>query len=88
MMMMMMMTMMMMMMMMMMIIIIIIIIHYGIAKVIRQKLAEAAELIADKSPYYRHTPANVLENDNFKLYWNGSIITDKTIPANRPNSHE
>jgi len=24
-----------------------------------------------------------MENDNFKLYWNRSIITDKTIPANR-----
>ena len=30
--------------------------------------------------------ANVLENDNFKLYWNRSIIvTDKTTPANRPD---
>jgi hypothetical protein len=27
----------------------------------------------------------VLENDNFKLYWNSSIITDKTIPFNRPD---
>jgi hypothetical protein len=26
-----------------------------------------------------------MENDNFKLYWNRSIITDKTIPANRPD---
>jgi len=57
----------------------------GEAKVIHQKLAEAAELIEDKSPYYRYTPANVLENDSFKLYWNRSIITDKTIPANRPD---
>jgi ribosomal protein L37E len=56
--------------------------HDGVAKVIHQKLAEAADLIEDKSPYYRYTPANVLENDNFKLYWNLSIITDKTIPAN------
>jgi hypothetical protein len=59
--------------------------HDGVAKVIKQKLAEAAELIECKSPYYRYTPANVLENDNFKLYWNRSIITDKTIPANRPD---
>jgi hypothetical protein len=42
-------------------------------------------LIADKSPYYRYTPANVLENDNFKLYWNCSIITHKTIPSNQPD---
>jgi hypothetical protein len=59
--------------------------HDSVAKVIHQKLAEAAELIADKSPYYKYTPANVLENDNFKLYWNRSIIADKTIPSNRPD---
>jgi hypothetical protein len=40
-------------------------------------------LIADKSPYYQYTPANVLENGNFKLYWNRSILTDKTVPFNR-----
>jgi hypothetical protein len=57
----------------------------GVAKVIHQKLAEAAELIEDKCPYYRYKPANVLENNNFKLYWNRSIITDKTIPSNRPD---
>jgi hypothetical protein len=54
--------------------------HDGLAKVIHQKLAEAAELIADRSPHYQYTPANVLENDNFKLYWNRSILTDKTMP--------
>jgi hypothetical protein len=42
-------------------------------------------LIEKKVPYYKYTPANVLENDNFKLYWNRSIITDKTVPFNRPN---
>ena len=31
----------------------------GVAKVIHQKLAEAAEIIEDISPYYRYTPANV-----------------------------
>jgi hypothetical protein len=56
--------------------------HDGIAKVIHQKLAEAAELIEDKSPYYMYTPANVLENYNFKMYLNRSIITEKTIPSN------
>ena len=50
----------------------------GLAKVIHQKLAEAADLTEDISPYYKYTPANVLENDNFKLYWNCSILTDKT----------
>jgi len=58
--------------------------HDGLAKVIHQKLAEAAELIDDKRPYYKYTPANVLENENFKVYWNRSILTDK-IPFNRPD---
>jgi hypothetical protein len=49
----------------------------GAAKVIHQKPAEAAELIEDKSPYYRYTQANVLDNNNFKLYWNRSIIAEK-----------
>jgi len=34
--------------------------HDGLAKVIRQQLAEVAELIEDKSPYYKYTPASVL----------------------------
>jgi hypothetical protein len=55
-------------------------IYDGLAKVIHQKLAEAAELTGDKSPYYNYTPANVLQNDNFKLYWNRSILTEKTVP--------
>jgi len=42
-------------------------------------------VIANKSPYYRYTPANVLGNDSFKLWWNWSIITGKTIPTNRPD---
>ena len=53
--------------------------HDRLAKVIHQKLPEAADLIEDKSPYYKYTPASVLESDNFKLYWNRSILTDKTI---------
>jgi hypothetical protein len=59
--------------------------HDGLTKIIHQKLAEAAELIDDKSLYYKYTPANVLENENFKLYWNRSILTDKTITFNRPD---
>jgi hypothetical protein len=59
--------------------------HDGLVKIIHQKLAESAELIEDKSPYYKYTPANVLANENFKLYWNRSILTDKTVSFNRPD---
>jgi len=45
------------------------------------------KLTDDKIPYYeyKYTPTNVLENENFTLYWNRSILTDKTIPFNRPD---
>jgi len=59
--------------------------HDGLAKIIHQKLTEAAGLIDDKSLYYKYTPANVLENENFKLYRNRSILMDKKIPFNRPD---
>ena len=58
--------------------------HVRLAKLIHKKLAEAAEFIEEKSPYYKCTTANVLESENFKLYWNRSILTDK-IPSNRLN---
>ena len=32
-----------------------------------------------------YTPASVLENENLKLYWNRSILTDKTLLFNRPD---
>jgi len=57
----------------------------GLAKIIHHKVAEAAELIEDKSPCYKYTPASVMDNENFKLYWNRSIVTDKTIPFNQPD---
>jgi len=46
---------------------------------------QSAELIDDKSPYYKYTPASVLENENFKLYWNRNILTDKTVHFNGPD---
>jgi len=59
--------------------------HDGPAKIIHQKLAEAAELIEYISPYYKYTLTNVLENENLKVYWTRSLLTDKTVPFNRPD---
>ena len=36
-------------------------------------------------PYYEYNPESVLENDFYKLYWDFTIYTDKTIPHNRPD---
>jgi hypothetical protein len=59
--------------------------HDGLAKIIHQKPAEAVEMIEEKIPHCKYTPASVLENDSLKLYCNRSILTDKTIPFNGPD---
>jgi len=36
-------------------------------------------------PYYKYKPSIVLENENFKLYWNRSILTEQKITYNPPD---
>jgi len=57
----------------------------GLNKIIHQKLVEAAELIEDKSPYYKNT--------HQPMYWRMKIssctviatyLREKTLPLNRP----
>ena len=36
-------------------------------------------------PYYKYVPDPVLEKDHVTLYWDRSIITDRTIVANKPD---
>nr|CAI5864221.1 unnamed protein product [Callosobruchus analis] len=59
--------------------------HNSAAKVIHQALATTNQLIENNDPYYNYTPTSVLENNQYKLYWDVEIHTDKTIPANRPD---
>nr|CAI5842756.1 unnamed protein product [Callosobruchus analis] len=59
--------------------------HNTAAKVIYQALATTNKLMENKDPYYSYTPTSVFENNQYKLYWDVEIRTDKTIPANRPD---
>jgi hypothetical protein len=36
-------------------------------------------------PYYKYTPTTILLNDNIKLYWDRTILTDRSIPHHRPD---
>jgi hypothetical protein len=36
-------------------------------------------------PYYKYIPNTIPENEIIKLYWDRSLITDKTIHNNRPD---
>lgn len=59
--------------------------HNTAAKIIHQELARKHHLIQTYSPYYRYTPENILENEEYKLYWDRTLHTDKTVVCNRPD---
>jgi hypothetical protein len=42
-------------------------------------------LIKTNTPYYKNTPHTILENERYKLSWDRTIITDRTISNNRPD---
>lgn len=59
--------------------------HDQVAAIIHQYLAFKYSLITEKTAYYKYTPAIILESVHHKLYWDRTIITDKTIHHNRPD---
>uniref|UniRef100_A0A2H1W769 SFRICE_026058 n=1 Tax=Spodoptera frugiperda TaxID=7108 RepID=A0A2H1W769_SPOFR len=59
--------------------------HNQVAKIIHQQLALHYQLVEFEVPYYNYVPDPVLENGHITLYWDQSIITDRTIVANKPD---
>ncbi|KAL0883753.1 hypothetical protein ABMA27_015858 [Loxostege sticticalis] len=60
--------------------------HNQLVNIIHQKLVQKYKLVNDHhTPYYKYTPQNVIENSNFKLYYDRTILTDNTIYNNRPD---
>ncbi|KAL0810623.1 hypothetical protein ABMA28_010737 [Loxostege sticticalis] len=60
--------------------------HDQVANIIHQKLAKKYHLIPQTlTPYYKYTPEPVLENSNYRLYFDRAILTDKTTHYNRPD---
>ncbi len=60
--------------------------HDAVARIIHQDLAIKHGLLeGEKMPYYQYNPDQVLANDNVTLYWNRTILTDRTLVHNRPD---
>lgn len=59
--------------------------HDQVASIIHQHLAHKYKLIDEMIPYYKYKPEVIIENRNQKIYWDRTIITDKTIHYNRPD---
>ncbi|KAI5718661.1 hypothetical protein M8J77_024813 [Diaphorina citri] len=59
--------------------------HNLSAKIIHQFIGNTHGLINNKDPHYKYDPEPILENESHKLYWDTTIITDRRLPANRPD---
>ena len=59
--------------------------HNTAAKIIHQQLALQHNLTTERQPYYLYIPQSIIENEEYKLYWDITIHTDKTVMHNRPD---
>lgn len=59
--------------------------HNNVAKIIYQHLIKKIDNTHEHQPYYKYEPSSVYSTDTHKIYWNRTIITDRTINHNRPD---
>jgi hypothetical protein len=59
--------------------------HDICAKIIHMNLAVKFNLLKDTQPHYSYKPESCLENDNYKLYFDRTVLTDIHIQHNRPD---
>uniref|UniRef100_A0A6P7FWF2 Uncharacterized protein LOC114334905 n=1 Tax=Diabrotica virgifera virgifera TaxID=50390 RepID=A0A6P7FWF2_DIAVI len=60
--------------------------HDSVGNILHQELANKLGLLqTDHLPYYQYVPDRMLENDNYKLYWDRTVLTDQTVAHNRPD---
>jgi hypothetical protein len=59
--------------------------HDIFAKIIHMNLGVKFNLLKNTQPHYSYTPESCLENDNYKLYFDRTILTDMHIKQNRPD---
>jgi hypothetical protein len=59
--------------------------HDIFAKIIHLNLAVKFNLLEITQPHYSYKPESCLENDNYKLYFDRTVLTDIHIKHNRPD---
>lgn len=58
--------------------------HDNMGKVLHQHIAQNVGLVSRSTALYQYQPCHILENTNYKIYWDTTVITDKPVPHNRP----
>jgi hypothetical protein len=60
--------------------------HDIFAKIIHMNLAVKFNLLKNTQPHYSYKVESCLENDNYKLYFDRTVLTDIHIKHNRPEN--
>lgn len=58
--------------------------HNNVAKILHNAIMCTYDK-TERTPYYKYDPPGVVETENYRIYWNRDIITDRTITHNRPD---
>lgn len=59
--------------------------HNNMGKVVHQLLGLQFQLLPHFTPHHLYSPQTLMENENFKLYWDMTVITDIGLEHNRPD---
>lgn len=61
--------------------------HNQVAAIVHQEICHNLGMLKDtrKTPYYEYAPAAVTQQEHLTVYYDRSIITDRTIPCNKPD---
>ncbi|XP_015188575.1 PREDICTED: uncharacterized protein LOC107072832 [Polistes dominula] len=59
--------------------------HNMAAKIIHKAIVNKYKLENTTTPYYKYTPTTIIDSEKYKLYWDTTLNTDKTIKYNRPD---
>ncbi|XP_044751720.1 uncharacterized protein LOC123311715 [Coccinella septempunctata] len=59
--------------------------HNNMGKVVHQLLGLQFQLLPHFTPHHLYSPQTLMENENFKLYWDMTVITDIGMEHNRPD---
>jgi hypothetical protein len=59
--------------------------HDIFAKITHMNLVVKFNLLKDTQPHYSYKPESCLENDNYKLYFDRTVLIDIHVKHNRPD---
>ena len=59
--------------------------HDKVAKILHSVLAKQHKLAQKVSRYFEYEPDKILENDEYIIYWDRTLLTHKTVHHNRPD---